>query len=54
MGVEHNPNSRWYNVVYIQGLKSNMAFLNSKGFEAIYNAIIIQRWWRKIKSINNS
>ena len=53
MGVEHNPNSRWYNFVYIRDLDSTMAFLNSKGFRETRGAIIIQRWWRRMKNSNN-
>lgn len=49
MGVEYNPNSRWYNYVYIEGLKKKMSFLNLIGLQETQSAIIIQRWWRRLK-----
>ena len=51
MGVERNPDSRWYNYVYVPTLKKTIQFLSPTGYIEKQSAIIIQRWWRSLKKI---
>jgi hypothetical protein len=52
MGIEHNPNSRWYNFVYMEDIKSSVRYINLTGIKERESAIIIQRWWKRMKNNN--